>query len=138
MAKQSTNSEEGDLRTILGNIVIDSKQLISQQFDLFRAEVGQEVRQAGTAVAECAGGAGLAAAGGLLSGFALAHLIHDVTRLPMWVCYGLAAGGLSAAGVALLRAGREGLTSLRPLPQTTEALGENLEWLKDRLIPVAK
>jgi len=138
VANQSTNSEEGDLRTLLGGIVRDSKQLISQQFDLLRAEVGQELKEAGTAVAECAGGGGLAAAGGLLSGFALAHLIHDVTRLPMWVCYGLAAGGLSAAGVAMLRAGREGFANLRPLPQTTEALGENLEWLKDRLIPASK
>jgi len=138
VAKQKAQSEESDLRTLLGSIVNDSKQLISQQVDLLRAEVGQEVRQAGTAVAECAGGGGLAAAGGLLSGFALAHLIHDVTRLPMWMCYGLAAGGLGAAGVALLRAGRNGLAELRPLPQTTQALGENVEWLKQRLLPTAE
>ena len=138
MTNQPTNSDEGDLRTLLGNVVQDSKQLISQQLDLLRTEVGQEVRQAGTALAECAGGGGLAAAGGLLSGLALAHLIRDVTGIPLWLCYGLAAGGLGAAGVSLLRAGRDGLSELRPLPQTTRALGENLEWLKDRLIPAAE
>jgi hypothetical protein len=130
-------AEEPDLRTLLGEIVQDSKHLVAQQVALFKAEAGQELTRAGVGVAKCAGGAGAAAAGGLLTGFALAHLLRDATGLPMWACYALAAGGVGAAGAALVRSGRADLAALGGLPQTTEALGENLEWLRDRLIPTA-
>ena len=42
--------------------------------------------------------------------------------------YALAAAGLGAAGAKLLLAGRDRL-AVRPFPETTAALGENLEWL---------
>jgi hypothetical protein len=121
---------------VLGTIAQDARTLLGQQIDLFRAEVGQELRQAGRAAAEVAAGGGLAAAGGLMAGFTAVHLLHRFTGLPLWACYGLAAGGLGAAGVQLLRAGRDGFTTLRALPQTTEALSENVEWLKEQLNPV--
>ena len=135
MAKQSGGPDDGDLRTLLGNVAQDAKRLVSQQIELLRAEVGQEMRQAGTAAASVAGGGGLAVAGGLLTGFAAAQLIHDAGGLPLWMCYGMAAGGLGAAAVALLKSGRDGFADLKPLPHTTAALGENVEWLADRLTP---
>ena len=135
MANPEKIAEDVDLRTLLGNIAHDARALLAEQLDLFRAEVGQELRRAGTAAAATAAGGGLAAAGGLLSGFMLAHLLHRVTGLPLWACFGLAAGGIGAAGAALLKAGRDGFAGLRPLPQTSEALGENLQWLRDQLTP---
>ncbi|WP_439621079.1 phage holin family protein [Gemmata sp.] len=137
MAHPKRAAEEPDLRTLLGEIVQDSKHLVAQQVALIKAEAGQELTRAGVGVAKCAGGAGAAAAGGLLTGFALAHLLRDATGLPMWACYVLAAGGVGAAGAALVRSGRADLAELGALPQTTKALGENLEWLRDRLIPAA-
>ncbi|MDB5307610.1 MAG: hypothetical protein JWO38_1812 [Gemmataceae bacterium] len=71
-----------------------------------------------------------------MAGLAAAHLLNRLTGLPLWACYGLAAGGLGTASVKLLLDARDQLAGLRPLPQTTEALGENLEWLKDQLNPV--
>lgn len=135
MGKRETDADAVDLRTLLGNIGDDARRLLAQQIDLFRAEVGQELRRAGGAAAATAGGGALVAAGGLLSGFALAHALRSATGLPLWVCFGLAAGGLGAAGAALLKTGRDGFAHLKPLPQTTEALGENLEWLRDQLTP---
>jgi len=122
--------------TILSEVARDAKTLVKQQVALFRVEAGQELRRAGGATAAVAGGGGLAVAGGLLGGFAAAHLLNRVTGLPLWGCYGLAAGGLGAAGAKLLLAGRDGFAGLEPLPQTTAALGENLEWLAERLAPV--
>jgi hypothetical protein len=135
VANREKIAEDVDLRTLLGNIAHDARALLTEQIALFRSEVGQELRRAGTAAGMTAAGGGLAAAGGLLSGFMLAHLLRRLTGLPEWACYGLAAGGLGAAGVALLRAGRDGFADLRPLPQTTEALGENLQWLREQLTP---
>lgn len=122
---------------LLGDISRHLGQLLAQQLDLARVELGQELRKAGSAGAALAGGGGLAAAGGLLSGFAAAHLLRELTGLPLWLCYALAAGGLGAAGAALLIAGRDGLASLRPLPETVGALGENVQWLREQLAPAA-
>lgn len=128
--------ERTDLATILGSIAHDAKKLLGEQIDLFRAEVGQELRQAGGAAAAVAAGGGLAVAGGLMAGLTAVHLLHRVTRLPLWACYGLAAGGLGGAAASLLLAGREGFARLQPLPETTATLGENLEWLQEQLGPV--
>lgn len=135
MTTREKNAEDLDLRTLLGNIGHDARRLLAQQIDLVRAEVGEELRRAGGAAAATAAGGALVAAGGLLSGFMVAHALRRVTGLPLWACFGLAAGGLGAAGAALLKAGRDGFAGLRPLPQTTEALGENLQWLRDQLTP---
>lgn len=138
MAKQAEADRDASLGTLVGRIADDAKTLLGQQVELFRAEVGQELRRAGGAAASVAAGGGLAAAGGLLTGFMLAHLLNRTTGLPLWACYGLVGGGLGAAGAKLLLAGRDGFAKLRPLPQTTEALGENLEWLTTHLNPVTE
>ena len=136
VGKRAIDDPQPDLGTLLGTIAADAKTLLAQQVELFRAEVGHELRKAGGAAAAVAAGGGLAVAGGLLAGFAAAHLAARVTRLPLWAGYGLAAGGLGAAGVKLLLAGRDGFAGLRPLHQTTAALGENAEWLAEQLGPV--
>jgi hypothetical protein len=58
-------------------------------------------------------------------------------RLPLWICYGIVGGGVSAAGLALLLKGREqmGQVQLLPPPETTNALKENATWLKETLMP---
>jgi hypothetical protein len=126
-----------DLRTLLGDIARDARGLLTQQAELFSAELRDELARAGGAAGMIAGGGGLAAAGWLLTGFMLAHLIRSATGLPMWACYGLAAGGLAGAGAGLVLTGTNRLADLKPLPETAAALGENLEWLRDRLSPAA-
>lgn len=124
-----------ELRDILSGLAADGKELVRQQAALFQAEAGQELGKAGGAAAKVAAGGGLAAVGGLLAGLAAARGLSRLTGLPLGLGYAVAAAGLGAASVALLRAGRDGFADLRPLPQTTAALGENLEWLADRLTP---
>src|SRR4051794_16291629 len=113
--------EELDLVTLVGDIARDTGELVTEQMSLLRAEVEAEVKKAGIGLAEIAAGGGLAAAGGLLSGHMLAHLLHRLTRLPLWVCYGLVGGGLSAASFALLKQGQAKLTSVQLLPPPQSA-----------------
>jgi hypothetical protein len=138
VGKQGEAARDESLGGLLGQIADDAKELLKEQLELFRAEVAQEARRAGGAAASVAAGGALTAAGGLLGGFMLAHLLHRATGLPLWACYGLVAGGVGAAGVKLLLAGRDGFAGLRPLPQTTEALGENLQWLTATLNPAGR
>jgi Putative Actinobacterial Holin-X, holin superfamily III len=137
-AKQRT--EELNLPMLLGEIARDTGTLVTQQVQLLRAEVGQEVRKAGVGVAEIAAGGGLAAAGGLLTGMMLAHLLQRVTRLPLWICYGVVGGSISAASFALLKDGQAKIADLHllPPPESAAALQENVEWIKDQLSPNGK
>src|SRR5205809_4972328 len=98
MSKRSSDLEKLDLSTLVEGIVHDTGTLLGQQGELLRAEVTQEVRRAGEAAVSIAAGGGMVAAGGLLSGLMLAHLLHRVTQLPLWVCYGIAASGIGATG----------------------------------------
>jgi hypothetical protein len=124
---------------LVREIVQDSRQLIGQQIELAKTEVGDELRRLAGAGVSVAAGGGLAAAGGLMSGLMLVHLLRRVTGLPIWACYGLLGGSLGAAGLALVRSGRETLAGLQfPPPQTTQAVEENLEWLQDQLTPATR
>ena len=138
MGKNAGAEALADLGTLVGRIADDAKQLLGQQVELFRAEIGEELRRAGGAAGSLAAGGGLTAAGGLLGGFAAVHLVRRVTGLPLWACFGLVGGGLGAAGVRLLLAGQDGIVGLRQLPQTAETLGENVRWLANELNPASR
>jgi hypothetical protein len=137
VAKSSESG--GELLELVREIVQDSRQLLGQQIELAKTEVGDELRRLAGAGVSVAAGGGMAAAGGLMSGLMLVHLLRRVTGLPIWACYGLLGGSLGAAGLALVRSGRETLAGLQfPPPQTTQAVEENLEWLQDQLTPATK
>ncbi len=136
MAK-GTTSETGELLALASSVADDAKKLLGQQLDLFRAEAGEELRRASGAALAMAGGGGLVAASGLLSGLALAHLVHKSTRLPLWASYGLLAVAAGAGAAALVGRGRAELAAVRLLPKTTDARGENLEWLRDQMTPAS-
>ncbi len=137
VGKPSDDLDGTSLSDLLAGVVGDCGKLLGQQADLLREEVGQELRKAGGAGLEMAAGGGLVAAGGLLSGLALAHLLHKATGLPMWCCYGGAAGACGLAAAALLRSGARGLADVQllPPPETAAALGENVAWLKEQMKP---
>lgn len=123
---------EPDVPTLVAEVAADARKLAVQQFELFRAELGQSAQRVGAAAGATAAGGGLVAASGLLAGVAAAHLVRSVTGLPLWACYGLAAVGAGAAGRQLVRAGVRELSDVRLLPKTIEAAGENMLWLRDR------
>ena len=132
MGKRAAN--EPELRAILRELLHNAEKLAGLQVEVLKAEAGQEFRRAGDAASSLGAGAGLVALGGALTVPALVHLLHDRTGLPLWACYGLLAGGLSAAGALLLRSGGRSLSGLRlTFPQTTEALKENLSWLREQV-----
>src|SRR5262249_19712770 len=105
MAKKAASADNLNLTDLVGRIPGDAGTLIGQQIELLTTEVRQELRQAAGAAGRMAAGGGLTAVAGLMSGLMLAHLLHKATGLPLWASYGAVAGGLGAAGAALLRSG---------------------------------
>ena len=139
MAQSAASAENLNVSEIVGRIAEDAGKLIGQQVELLTTEVKDELRKAATAAGEMAAGGGLTALAGIMSGMMLAHLLHRATRLPLWCCYGTVAGTAGVAGAALLKAGGAALAHVELVPpQTTQAVKENLSWLKDRLTPASQ
>ena len=135
MGIAANNDSRTDLGTVMAEIVGHAERLLGQQVELLKAELGQAAREAGGAALATGAGVGLLAVGGVLSTAATVHLLHRATRLPLWACYGLAAGAAGAAGVGLLSAGRAKFGQLQGplLPQSAASLRENAVWLRDQL-----
>ncbi len=135
MSNQASEIEDLDLGSLVAGIAQDSGRLLEQQIGLLRDEIKQEAARIGEGAVQVAAGGGLLAAGGLLTGMMLAHIVQRATRLPLWMCYGIVGGGMTATGIAQFIAGREKLSSVQmtPPPETATAFKENVEWLKNQL-----
>jgi hypothetical protein len=135
MGTPANNDGRTDLKALLGEIVGHVERLAGQQVEMLKAELAQAAREAGGAAVMTGAGVGLLAVGGVLSTAAAVHLLHRATRLPLWACYGLAAGAAGAAGVGLVSTGRAKFGQLQGplLPQSAASLRENVVWLRDQL-----
>jgi hypothetical protein len=130
MAIDAKPGPDASVTELVSGIVSDTQVLMKQQFDLLKAEVREDLRQARDAGLLMAGGAGLAFVSGVLLTFMLVYLLHwAIPDFPLWASYG--AWGLIAgvAGGLLIYAGVHKLASFNPLPnQSAQALKENLTW----------
>lgn len=135
MPRGKKTTPEPSVTELVEGIVGDAQKLLSQQVDLLRQEVKEELRQAAAAGVSAGAGAGLVTLGGVLGSHMLVHLLHQGTRLPLWSCYGLVGGCLAVAGAQSLRHARGQATSLLspPLPQSRAALQENMAWLRSEV-----
>jgi hypothetical protein len=126
-------SNETQSPSLAEGVITDVEKLLRSHFDLLRSELRQEWDTAKTAVGALGVGAGFLAMGGMMSTLMLVHLLHRTTRLPLWACYGLVAGGLGAAGIGLLERGREEMAQLRLVPEkTADAIKEDADWAKEQ------
>ena len=127
----STNGAEWT--DLAGAVARDTQRLVALHADLLRSELREELAEARRAAGAMGAGAGLVAAGGLLGSLTAVHGLQRATRLPLWGCYGLVSGLLTAAGAGMLVAGARWASRLDLVPrQTIEALRENVSWLKDQ------
>lgn len=125
---------EHDLTSLAGKVMQDSEKLIAEQVALLQAELSQELRRASNAAISIIAGVGLGTAGVIFLGLVTAHLVYEFTLLPLWCCYAIVGIVFGVGGVLLVRSGRGTLTETRRiLPQTVEALKENLAWLKKQI-----
>jgi hypothetical protein len=98
---------------------------------LFKSEMRQEITQARAAALSLTAGLGVAALGGVLLCFMLAHLAAWGFDIPVWAGLGIVGGALVFLGLIVYAAGRNKLESVHPLPQQTmQGIKENVQWLK--------
>jgi hypothetical protein len=55
-----------------------------------------------------------------------------LTPIPLWGCFAIVAGVITAFGVGLLLAGRTKATEVSVIPpQTAQTMKENVEWIQN-------
>jgi hypothetical protein len=130
MAIDVKPAPDASVTELVSGIVSDTQVLVKQQFDLFKAEVREDLRQGRDAGLLMAAGAGLAFVSGVLLMFMLVYLLNwAIPHFPLWASY-LTWGAIAGvAGGLLIYAGVHKLASFNPLPkQSAQALKENLTW----------
>ena len=133
------NGEES-LGTLIRGIIAESTNLVRQEIELARAELGEKVALLQRYVTAMAlGGALLACAfffllSALDRGFSAALATWMDDRVAVWLAPLVLAAVLGAIGLWLLMSARRRLKAEGLVPeQTVETLQENTTWIKERL-----
>jgi len=128
--ESALGQDAASVSALLGGIVQDAQKLISQQIELVKQEVKQDIRNLAYAAALISVGAGLCFISLILLCFMGVYLLHEVVGIEqMWLCYLIAGVTFLALGGLLLFLAVHRLTTHNPLPdQSLEGLKENLTW----------
>jgi len=114
---------------LITGIVQDAQKLISQQIELLKQEIKQDLRNLAFAIAFLSVGAGLCFISLILLCFMGVYVLHEVAGFTLWQSYLIAGVAFLALGGLLLYLAIHRLTSNNPLPdQSLEGLKENLTW----------
>jgi hypothetical protein len=130
----SPYASEPSVTALLTGLVDDAKVLLQQEVALAKHEIRAELRKIMLAIVSLSLGGGIAVVGGWLLILMLVHLLHALTALPLWACYGIVGGLFALGGVVLLVIGKQKLAHLHLVPQdTAETMQENLQWIKKQV-----
>jgi Putative Actinobacterial Holin-X, holin superfamily III len=130
----SPYTSEPSLSELLTGLVNDVKALLQQELALAKHEIRAELRKMLRAVVSLGLGGGIAVVGGWLLILMLVHLLHALTALPLWACYGIVGALFAIGGVVLLVIGERKLARLHLVPQdTAETMQENVQWIKKQV-----
>lgn len=122
-------AREASVAALVGGIINDAQRLLSQQIELIRVEIKEDVRRAATGLALVAGGAIFLAIGAVLLCFMLVHLLAWAfdPHLPLWTCFLIVGGAIALAGAVLVYVAVRKFSHSLP-EQSLAALKENLQW----------
>ena len=133
MATDLHPETEPSLSALVGGIVKDAQDLVKQQVRMVREEIKADFHRTVEAAFTIALGVAIAALGGLLLCLMLVYLLTWVFPLiPLWTCYAIVGGSLTAIGASSIYLGKRKFSSLNPVPdQSVEAIRENMRWIRN-------
>ncbi len=119
---------EMSLGELFSEMTSELSSLFRKEVELAKTEGRDEVRRASVAVGWF-GGTGVAALIVLtMLSFAGAWLLDDV--MPRSLAFAVVAAFWAVAGYAMFVAARKKMQTIEPLPQTTQTIKEDLQWVK--------
>jgi len=134
-SRQSLNTpgHEPTMTELVAGIAEDAQRLITQQYQMLRAEVKEDIRRTKSALAYMGFGVAASAVGLLFLVVALPLIINWGFNLPEWAGWAIVGGVLLVVGIIGLVVGRGIFKKNNPLPdKTLNALEENLSWIANR------
>jgi uncharacterized membrane protein YqjE len=130
MATVQDHPPASSMTSLVGGIIGDAQELITQQLTLFRSEIREEFRKAQEAAILLAIGIGVLLIGVLILELMLPLLLNWLwPAVPLWACFAVIGGIHTVAGIILLVVAIKQFRAVHAVPeQSVEALRENLQW----------
>ena len=129
-ADLSTRPKRADqsLGELFGQMTRELGELFRKEVELARVETRDEIRRTGAAL----GAMGGAAVGGLLflSMASVAAALGLAEVMNRALAFAIVAAVWAVVAAILFAVGRSRLARVRPLPETTETLKEDVQWAK--------
>jgi uncharacterized membrane protein YqjE len=122
--------QDGSITTLIAGIINDAQRLISQQLDLLKVELREDLRRTINGAILIAAGAGLLLVGFLLLCFMVVYLLSwALPNLSLWLCFLIVGGLLTLLGATLVLAAVRRFSTSSLLPeQSLQGLKENMQW----------
>jgi hypothetical protein len=115
---------------LLTGLMHDAQTLLRQEVALAKHEIRVALRNTIRAVMSLGLGIGIAVIGAWLLILMVVHLLHALTALPLWACYGIVAGLFATSGIVLLVLGKQKLAHVHLMPQATvKTMKEHVQWI---------
>lgn len=125
--------ESPSMTSLVEGIVSDAQQLVRQEMSLARAEIQEEWHKMKSAAGALGAGIVVLSLSGFFLSVMAVHLLHWLTQLPLWACYGIMGGACALLGAGLIFVGRSQASAVSFVPrQTVETMRENVQWIRNQ------
>jgi len=116
--------------SLIGGIVQDARQLLTEQMNLFQVEIKNDLRRTVMAVIPLIVGSVVTVVGMLVLLFGAAHFVNWlIPDMPSWGGFAIVGGLVVLVGGGLMLWGKTQLSAINPLPDVAlQGLKENLQW----------
>jgi uncharacterized membrane protein YqjE len=131
MATDIREEQAPSVTTLASGIVQDLQDLVKHQFELFKHEIRDEVRQVKVASLALAAAGCVALVGLLLLGITLSLGLSAIApTLPLWASFAIVTVAFLLCGGGLCALGLVTLNRVNPIDNdSTQAFKENVQWI---------
>lgn len=128
---QTANSDPRSIPDLIGDVIGNAEALIRGEIRLAKAEIKEELTEAGKAAAMLAVGGVLAVLG---LGFLLLAAVYGLSLImPSWAAALIVGVTVGVIGGILVMIGRNRLQRLTPAPeQTIQSIKEDVAWVRQQ------
>jgi len=120
---------EPSLTQLVTGILHDTEELMTQQLQLVKVEVKNDLHRYIRATIPMIAGAFAGVIGAIVLAFAIAHALLAIwPTLPVWAAYAIVGGGLALAGTLVVVKCANQFAAVKLLDQTAAGVKENIQW----------
>jgi len=132
--RTASEPNKPSISSLVSGIFQDIATLINKEFTAARLEVVDELQKAKSAALLIGLASGALIIGTILLCLMLVYLLHSLTQLELWICYGIVGATFAIIGVIVLFAAKQRVSQTRLVPaRTVENTKEDARWITSRV-----